>query len=52
MPVNTTHAEYDATLPLWQRMRTVMAGEDAVKAAGELYLPKLDSQTDAGENLA
>ena len=47
MPVNTTHAEYDATLPLWQRMRTVMAGEDAVKAAGELYLPKLDSQTDA-----
>ncbi len=47
MPVNTTHAEYDATLPLWQRMRTVLAGEDAVKAAGELYLPKLDSQTDA-----
>ena len=28
--MNTTHAEYDATLPLWQRMRTVLAGEDAV----------------------
>ena len=45
--MNCTHADYDATLPAWQRARHVMSGEDAVKAAGELYLPRLDGQTDA-----
>jgi len=29
----------------WIRARDVLAGEDAVKAAGERYLPKLDSQS-------
>src|SRR6185369_11560769 len=28
------------------RARDVLAGEDAVKAGGEKYLPRLDSQTD------
>ena len=46
MPVNSTHPDYDATLPAWLRARDVMAGEDAVKAAGEKYLPCLDSQSD------
>src|SRR5438552_18537116 len=46
MPVNATHPEYDASLPAWQRARDVLAGEDAVKAAGEKYLPRLDSQSD------
>ena len=46
MPVNATHPEYDASLPGWQRARDVLAGEDAVKAAGEKYLPRLDSQSD------
>ena len=45
MPVNSTHPEYDATLPAWVRARDVLAGEDSVKAAGEKYLPKLDSQS-------
>lgn len=31
----------------WSRARDVLAGEDAVKAAGERYLPKMASQTDA-----
>ena len=31
----------------WQRARDVVAGEDAVKAAAELYLPRLNSQSDA-----
>ena len=44
--VNSTHPDYDATLPGWQRARNVIAGEDAVKAAGDRYLPRLDSQTD------
>ena len=46
MPVQSTHAEYDASLAAWLRVRDVMAGEDAVKRAGERYLPRLDAQTD------
>ncbi len=46
MPVDSTHPEYDAALPSWTRARDVLAGEDAVKAAGEKYLPRLDSQSD------
>lgn len=45
MPVNCTHPEYDANVTAWLRARHVFAGEDAVKAAGDLYLPRLDSQT-------
>ena len=40
-----THPDYDATLPAWLRARDVLAGEDAVKAGGEKYLPRLDSQS-------
>jgi len=47
MPVDTTHPDYDSTLPAWLRARDVLAGEDAVKAAGIRYLPRLDSQSDS-----
>ncbi|MBI5388210.1 MAG: DUF4055 domain-containing protein [Verrucomicrobia bacterium] len=46
MPVNTTHPDYDANLSAWLRARDVIAGEDAVKAGGEKYLPLLQEQTD------
>ena len=46
MPVNSTHPDYDASLPAWLRARDVFAGEDAVKAAAEKYLPRLDCQDD------
>jgi hypothetical protein len=46
MPVNSTHPEYDAAAPEWARARDVLAGEDAVKAGGEKYLPRLDAQSD------
>ena len=46
MAVNSTHPDYDASALDWSRARDVLAGEDAVKAAGEKYLPRLDSQTD------
>ncbi|MBI1178466.1 DUF4055 domain-containing protein [bacterium] len=46
MPVNNTHPEYDDALPKWNRARDVIAGEDAVKAAGVRYLSRLDSQSD------
>ena len=50
MTVNSTHSEYDAALASWQRARNVSAGEDAVKAAGELYLPRLTGQSDDDYN--
>ena len=46
MPANSTHLDYDANIVAWQRARDVFAGEDAVKAAGEKYLPRLDCQDD------
>jgi hypothetical protein len=46
MTVGSKHAEYGGRLAEWSRARDVLAGEDAVKAAGEKYLPRLDSQTD------
>ena len=46
MAVNSTHPDYDASALDWSRARDVLAGGDAVKAAGEKYLPRLDSQTD------
>src|SRR5437016_6231114 len=45
MPVNATHPDYDANAAAWSRARDVVVGEEAVKAAGERYLPRLDSQT-------
>jgi hypothetical protein len=46
MSVNSMHPDYDASLPAWLRARDVIAGEDAVKSAGEKYLPRLEAQTD------
>ena len=46
MPVNSRHPDYDASARDWSRARDVLAGEDAVKAAGVRYLPRLDSQSD------
>ncbi len=46
MPVNSLHPEYLENLVAWSRARDVIAGEDAVKAAGEKYLMRLDSQSD------
>ena len=46
MPVNSTHPDCDAAATVWSRARDVLAGEDAVKAGGEKYLPRLDCQTD------
>src|SRR5258706_11802851 len=46
MPVNSTHPDYAAALPSWVRARDVIAGEDAIKARGESYLPRLDAQSE------
>ncbi len=44
MPVDTVRSEYAAALPWWKRCRDVIEGEDAVKARGTEYLPKLPEQ--------
>ena len=44
--MDSTHFEYDANANACLRARDVFAGEDAVKAAGVRYLPRLDSQSD------
>ena len=46
MPVNSMHSDYLANTGVRKRSRDVLSGEDAVKAAGEEYLPRLDSQSD------
>jgi len=46
MPVDSTHLDYDANVTPWLRAREVFAGEEAAKAAGVRYLPKLDAQTE------
>jgi hypothetical protein len=40
MAVNAEHSDYTAAKPKWERARDAMAGQDAVHAKGELYLPK------------
>jgi hypothetical protein len=44
MPVNSEHPDYELNEAAWQRARDVIAGEDAVKNGGILYLPSLDLQ--------
>jgi hypothetical protein len=46
MPVNSTHPDYDLNAPAWLRAREILAGEDAIKSAGERYLPRLEGQAD------
>ncbi|TXH13694.1 MAG: hypothetical protein E6R03_10905, partial [Hyphomicrobiaceae bacterium] len=43
--VTTQHPQFLASSLKWQRARDVTGGEDRVKAAGELYLPKLTDQS-------
>lgn len=45
--VDTTSEAYDEMAPIWQRCRDVIAGEDAVKRAGDTYLPQLSGQDSA-----
>lgn len=44
--VRTTHPDYDKFLPQWQRVRAVIAGTDAMRAAQETFLPKLKDEED------
>ncbi|HEV8717595.1 MAG TPA: DUF4055 domain-containing protein [Candidatus Binatia bacterium] len=43
--VTNRHAEYNKHSRQWQRIRDALAGSDAVKEAGEAYLPMLGGQS-------
>ncbi|MDF0540746.1 DUF4055 domain-containing protein [Sphingobium sp. H39-3-25] len=45
--ISTPTPEISCHFKRWKRNRDVLAGEDAVKAAGQSYLPKLPSQSSA-----
>lgn len=42
--VDKSHPLYNRRLPGWVRQRDVVEGEDAIKAAGPAYLPRLKEQ--------
>lgn len=42
--VKTTHRDYEKMAPLWARCRAVVAGQAAMHAKGEAYLPKLTGE--------
>jgi len=42
--VRTTHPDYNAMQSKWSKARDTICGEDAIKQAGEIYLPKLTDQ--------
>lgn len=44
--IEKEHPAYQLRRSQWKRCRDVIAGADAVKAAGTLYLPKLPGQND------
>lgn len=44
MPVNTPHPSYESAVAMWAKCRVASQGEEAVKAAGVLHLPKLSEQ--------
>ncbi len=46
MPIDSVHPKYQMRLSQWQKCRDAFEGEDAIKAAGVTYLPKLKGQTD------
>lgn len=45
--VSTKNKEYTNHSKMWQKMRDCVAGQEAIHANGERYLPKLDKQTPA-----
>ena len=47
MPPDQQHPQYAAVAPLWRKCRDAAAGQEAVHAAGPLYLPPLSGQSPA-----
>ena len=46
MPVESKHPKYKLRFDQWRKCRDAFEGEDAIKDAGERYLPRLKGQND------
>ncbi|MCA1807262.1 MAG: hypothetical protein LC687_05380, partial [Actinobacteria bacterium] len=46
MPISSQHPQYAGRISQWEQIRDFFNGEDAVKAKGQTYLPKLSGQSD------
>ena len=49
--ITNTHPRYDEYVELWEKARDFYDGEEAVKAKGEVYLPKSNDKTQYAEVL-
>jgi len=45
MPINSPHPQHEKFIDRWQRCRDAVEGQDAIKDAGEAYLPRLSGHT-------
>lgn len=45
MPVNTPNSQYEKHVAVWEKCADFYSGSKTVKARGEKYLPKLESQS-------
>lgn len=43
---DTPSSDYEAMRPYWLKVATILAGADAMRAAGETYLPRFASESD------
>lgn len=46
MPVSTCHPSVEKALKIWKRIEDCISGPDAIRDAGETYLPKMAGNTD------
>ena len=44
----TTSAAYDMMVPRWRLIETLLGGTEAMRAAGDVYLPRHSEETDKG----
>lgn len=44
---DTTSSDYEAMLPFWDKVETILSGADAIREAGETYLPSFPNEPDA-----
>jgi hypothetical protein len=50
MAVNVTRPDYNYQLPIWNKCRHVIEGQERMHVEGELYLPRLSGQSDDDYN--
>jgi hypothetical protein len=46
MAINTTRSDYNYYLPIWEKCRHCVEGQERIHLQGQLYLPRLSGQTD------